>query len=166
MRNKERGIIMKELYLYHATYKSNLSSILKKGLLINPPKHNWTEMDCDDKIFLAFNIHNAIAYAKAMNDYKTIVNENKEEIILFRVAYKKLDENKFYYDWNNRCEYYNDIDSCVYEDNIDAKYLEVVDFNKIEEEPNQNLNSFKRTTLYNTILDVFDYEVETNMENF
>lgn len=39
------------MYLYHATDRKNLDSILKNGLLINPPEHNWDTMDCDGKIF-------------------------------------------------------------------------------------------------------------------
>ncbi len=147
---------MKELYLYHATYKSNLNSILKNGLSLTPPVHNWTQMNCENKIFLAFNPYNAIAYAAQGNP------EKKNEIIVLKVKYSELNDDAFLYDWNNRCEYYSDIDSCVYEDDIAAELLEIC---KVEDEDNQDFMSFKRTNLYNTILDTFDYEVETNKEN-
>ena len=31
-------------------------------------------------------------------------------------------------------------------------------------EPYQDLNSFRKTNLYIILMDIFDYEVETNME--
>lgn len=31
---------MKDFYLYHTTDKKNLKSIMKNGLLVNPPTHN------------------------------------------------------------------------------------------------------------------------------
>ena len=43
------------LYLYHATDRKNLDSIMQNGLLVNPPSHNWEGMYCDRKVFLALN---------------------------------------------------------------------------------------------------------------
>ena len=53
---------MKELYLYHATGRENLESILRSGLLIDPPVHNWEDMYCEKQIFLAYNTTASIIY--------------------------------------------------------------------------------------------------------
>lgn len=40
---------MENLYLFHATDRKNLDSIMKNGLLVNPPDHNWKDMYCEGK---------------------------------------------------------------------------------------------------------------------
>lgn len=146
---------MSELYLYHATDKKNIESILKNGLLINPPKHAWNNMQCEGKIFLAFDADVAESYAEC-------ADEEPEEIVILKVKLDALNPNSFDYDWNNRCEYYLDINSCTYRSDIPACCLSVCNSNN---EPSQNIYSFKGTELYEIILDTFDYEVETNLEH-
>ena len=58
-------IVMENLYLFHATDRKNLDSIMKNGLLVNPPDPNWKDMYCEGKIFLAFDINVAEDYAMA-----------------------------------------------------------------------------------------------------
>ena len=149
------SIIMNDLYLYHATSRENLKSILKNGLLINPPNHNWYKMYLDNQIFLAFNITVAKNYIKS-SDYCP------KDIVILKIKFNELDENSFNYDWNNRCEYSNEINSVSYSKNIPAKNIIIVD--SMSSEPYQDLNSFRKTNLYTILMDVFDYEVETNME--
>lgn len=142
---------MSELYLYHATDKKNMDSILENGLLINPPEHNWEDMYCKGKIFLAFDADVAESYAECSDNAP-------EEIVVFKVKLDALDYNDLGYDWNNRCENYSDINSCVYESDIPADCLSICDSTK---EPSQDIESFKGTDLYKIILDTFDWEIET-----
>ena len=150
---------MSDLYLYHATGKKYLQSILSKGLLINPPEHAY-EKDIGiealkDKIFLALNAEAAVDYAETSYAF------DNDDIIVFKIKLNSLNAQYFKYDWNNRCEYTNDINSCVYEQDIPATLLSICEPNK---EPEQNIDNFYGTDLYEHILAVFDEEVMTNKE--
>ena len=129
---------MSELYLYYATDRKNLESILKYGLLINPPEHAYaeemgTETLCG-KIFLAFDSNVVESYAKA-------ADECPEDIVILKVKVDCLNLNNFRYDWNNRCEYYDDINSYVYVADIPGSLLQ--ECNSINE-PSQNIFTFKK----------------------
>ena len=143
------------MYLYHATDRKNLESIKKNGLLINPPSHNWEDMYCNDKIFLALNAEAALSYAES--------SENPpEDIVVLRVKLNSLNKNSFGYDWNNRCEYHTDINSCVYCLDIPGDLLQECNPNN---EPDQDIDDFKGTDLYETVMCVFEEQVETNLES-
>lgn len=146
---------MKDLYVYHATDAKNKDSIMEKGLIINPPRHNWN--CCENKIFLAFSAEDAIGYVKAQ------IEEVPEEIILFKIKLMDIDDRKEDFDWNNICEYSYDINSFVYLENIPADKLEICD---PEKEPCQDIKDFEDTFLYDRVMTVFEEEVETNKENF
>lgn len=145
---------MSELYLYHATDANNVQSIMDNGLVINPPHHNWPDMYCDDKIFLAFDAAVAAEYAH------NSVNSPKQ-IVIFKVRLDSLHEDSIGYDWNNRCEYTKDINSCTYSLDIPANLLTIC---QVTSEPTQTIYTFANTDMYERILAVFDEEVETNME--
>ncbi len=66
------------------------------------------------------------------------------------------------YDWNNRCEYSDEINSVAYEENIPASAINIVE--DVDNEPYQDLSNFRKTQMYNIIMDTFDSEVETNKE--
>lgn len=142
------------MYLYHATGKENLESILKNGLITNPPKHNWEKMFTNNKIFLAFD-------ADVAEDYIWSLEEPPEEVIVFRIPLDALDQQKINYDWNNRCEYTKDINSCTYEENIRPEDLEICN---PREEEYQDIYDFEDTLLYERITRTFDEECETNKE--
>ncbi|MBQ8218284.1 MAG: hypothetical protein IJZ79_03170 [Bacilli bacterium] len=142
------------MYLYHATDRKNLESILEKGLLVHPPEHNWDNMYCDGQIFLAFD-------ASVAEDYADASENAPEEIVILKVKLDNLNSNNIGYDWNNRCEYTEDINSCIYKSDISANCLQVCNSTN---EPSQNIHSFKGTDLYEIILNTFDEEVETNLE--
>lgn len=142
------------LYLYHATDSNNVESILKKGLLINPGKHNWEGMYTDDAIFLALD-------ANVAEDYAYESNSEPEEVTVLKVKLNDLDSNYIRYDWNNRCEYHDDINSCAYYKNIPGNLLKVCDPSS---EPIRSFDDFEGTELYNILYDTFDSEVETNLE--
>ena len=148
------------LYLYHATDANNLESILRNGLLLNPPKHAFAETIgtefLKDRIFLAVNADVAEAYAE-------VADECPENIVVLGIPLSELDETAICYDWNNRCEYCSDINSVVYLKAISPESISVVE--DIEQEPYQDIESFRKTYLYQTILDTFDEEVESNLEN-
>lgn len=150
---------MSELYLYHATDRKNLESILKYGLLINPPEHAYaeeigTEALCG-KIFLAFDSDVAESYAEE-------ADECPEDIVILKVKVDCLNQNNFRYDWNNRCEYYEDINSCVYTADIPGSLLQECNSTN---EPFQNIHTFKGTDMYEIIMNTFDEECETNLEH-
>ena len=145
------------LYLYHVTNEDYVDSIIHSGLSSKPTSHNWgNDMLMSTGIYLALDAKTAIRYGK-----ESSIPNNK--LVLFRIPYGSLDENCFEYDWNNRCEYRKDINSCLYTKDIPAGNLELVADYKSE--PRQNLNSFEGTNLYDILLDTFEYEVETNLED-
>ena len=143
------------LYLYHATALENKDSILSDGLLINPKKHNWDNMYCDGKIFLALN-------AECAEDYVYSAEDAPDDIVMFKVPLQALNPAYIGYDWNNRCEYHTDINSIVYNADIPAGKLQVV--TSIGSEPDQDIDSFEGTDLYDIVLDTFNTECETNLE--
>lgn len=147
---------MNNLYVYHATDAKNKDSIMKKGLIINPPHHNWDGFYCENQIFLAFSADAAISYVEGQE-------EVPEEIILFKIKLTDIDDREAYYDWNNRCEYSYDINSFVYLKDIPADKLKICDY---EKEPDQDIKDFEDTFLYDRIMTVFEEQVETNKENF
>lgn len=148
---------MGDLFLYHATGRENLESIKKNGLLINPPSHAYEEtMGLEwlkGKIFLALSADAAEAYAET--------SEAFDDIVVLKVDLDCLNEDNIQYDWNNRCEYYKDINSCVYLSDIPGELLQECDPSK---EPSQNIHSFKGTDMYETIMCTFEEECETNLE--
>ena len=143
------------LYLYHATSISNLDSILKNGLLIHPPKHNWSDMYLEGIIYLAFS-------ANVAEDYFYASDKTDDDIALLKIKESDLDTKYIYYDWNNRCEYTEDINSIEYRHDIPANKLIVV--NNVKNEPEQDIYDFEDTVLFDIITRVFDEEVETNKE--
>lgn len=146
---------MNDLWLYHATNKKNLPSIMERGLLSNPPAHNWEEMYVEDQVFLAFSAKDAVCYCSELK-------MKAKDIAVLRIKLTDLDEDSLRYDWNNRCEYSDEINSVSYEKDIPAKVIQLV--SKVEQEPIQNIRSFRKTQMYNNIMDTFEYEVETNKE--
>lgn len=149
---------MSDLYLYHATDRKNLESIKKNGLLINPPEHAFAEEigveALKNKIFLALNADAAEAYAECADEYP-------DDIVVLKVKLDSLNDNNFDYDWNNRCEYRNDINSCVYKADIPGNLLQECN---PANEPDQQFDDFERTELYNILFDIFWEECETNLE--
>ena len=140
---------MKELYLYHATDKKYLNSIMKNGLIINPPFHNWKDMNCSGKIFLAFDARSAVDYLVCSDNILPF-----DDIVLFKINIKDLYPNNIGYDWNVHCENILDIDSCIYTNTIPPKYLHVC--KNLKKEPFRDLDDFKNTFIYDIIVDTFD----------
>ena len=145
---------MSELYLYHATDRKNLDSILEHGLLINPPTHNWNDMYCDGQIFLAFDPNVA-------EDFVMASESQVEDVVVLKIPLSSLHEESIGYDWNNRCEYQNDIVSCVYKLNIPANVISIASTS----DESFSINDYKNTDMYEIIMNTFDEEVETNLEN-
>lgn len=50
------------MHLYHATSKKYLDSILREGLILNPSHRNFSDMYCENKIYLAFSTDAAREY--------------------------------------------------------------------------------------------------------
>ena len=142
------------MYLYHATDKKYLDAILEQGLLTNPPSHNWDDMYCEGKIFLALD-------ANVAEDYADGSENAPEETVVLKVRLEALNPNCIGYDWNVRCEYHNEINSCVYHADIPGNLLQVCNPSS---EPGQEFDDFEGTILYDILFDVFWDEVETNME--
>ena len=132
------------LYLYHATDRKNLESIKQNGLLVNPPEHAFKEeigiAALKGKIFLALDA----------------------DIVVLKVDIDSLNQNNFEYDWNNRCEYYKDINSCVYKADIPGSLLQECN---PANEPFQNIHTFKGTDMYEIVMCTFEEECETNLED-
>lgn len=142
------------MYLYHATDRKNLDSILKNGLLINPPSHNWDDMYCAGQIFLAFD-------ANVAEDYADGSENPPEETVVLKVRLESLNSNCLGYDWNVRCEYHHEINSCIYKADIPGHLLHECNPGS---EPSQEFDDFEGTELYEILFNTFWEEVETNME--
>lgn len=146
------------MYLYHATGRENLESIKKNGLLINPPSHAYARDMCLEtlkgKIFLALDAEAAEAYAE--------VSEAFDDIVILKISLDCLNEQNIGYDWNNRCEYYRDINSCVYYADIPGDCLQECNASS---EPSQDIWTFKGTDMFEIIMCTFEEECETNLEN-
>ena len=141
-------------YLYHATDEKFVNDILKNGLLIHSPNRNWKTIDTDGAIHFAFD-------AKVAEHYATIEEIPPEKIAVLKVKLGDLDQSCMGYDWNNYCEYEEDINSVQYKKDIPSKYIKVCDPNS---EPSQTLEDFEKTPMYYKILDTFDEEVDENKE--
>ena len=141
------------MYLYHATDKKNLGSIMESGLLTNPPHHNWEGMHCEGKVFLAFD-------ATVAEDYAMSSKNPPEDVVILKIPMDTLIEDQIGYDWNNRCEYASDINSCTYSLDIPPEWILLAS----ENEPVQTLEDFKKTGLYERVIRVFEEEVESNLE--
>lgn len=147
---------MSDLYLYHATDRKNLDSILENGLLINPPRHNWkgmTDNYYQKSIFLAFGPNIA-------EDYCSCQDEPPEDIVILKVKVDSLNSSAIDYDWNNRCEYRNDINSIVYKQDIPPSIITIA----TTSEDGLEFDDYEKTELYDIIFDIFWEEVETNLE--
>lgn len=147
---------MSDLYLYHATDAANVQSIMKHGLLIDPPQHNWegmTDNYYEKVIFLAFSPSAAEAYVECQDD-------PPEDITILKIKLDVLNSSAVGYDWNNRCEYSSDINSVVYKQDISASSLIKSSISDEEFE----FDDYKGTELYDIIYDIFWEECETNLE--
>ena len=140
------------MYLYHATSKKYLDSILREGLVLNPSHHNFLDMYCENKIYLAFS-------TDAAREYFSFSGKDSSDCVVLRVDFNKLSQNSFEYDWNNRCEYERDINSVVYLKDIPPECITI-----FHGEDTQCLDDFKDTKMYWAIIDTFYEEVETNLE--
>ena len=161
---------MKDLYLYHATDKKNLKSIMKNGLLVNPPTHNWKGIYCDNMIFLAFDAYVAEDYAMSSDN-----TQDDIDIVVLKVHLNDLNADNIYYDWNNRCEYMNEINSCAYTLDIPSSNLQIcnpkdepsqsLQICNPKDEPSQSIYDFEGSYLFDIISYTFDVKVETNLKN-
>ena len=142
------------MFLYHATDKKNLDSILEKGLLTNSGQNNWEDMYCEGKIFLAFN-------PSVTEDYVYSSDNSPEDVVILKIKFDALNQSAFRYDWNNRCKYSSDINSVVYLQDIPPNAI--VGTCK-EDDSDQNLEDFKNTEMHDIVLDTFWVECETNLE--
>lgn len=149
-----------DLFLYHATDRSNLKSILEHGLKISPPRHAYDECEynLEGQIFLAFDARCAFRYGVAADNPDYLAND----IVVLKIPYEALNPQSFFYDWNVRCEYTREIESCAYCRNIPPEVLSLIE--TPFKEPEQSIFSFEGTELFDTVTRVFDEEVETNLE--
>ena len=142
------------MFLYHATDKKNLGSILEKGLLTNSGQNNWNDMYCEGKIFLAFD-------SSIAEDYADSSENPPEETVILKIKFDVLSQSSFRYDWNVRCEYLADINSCVYLKDIPPNAI--IGTCNCDDCCN-TLEDFKGTEMYDIVYNTFWEECETNLE--
>ena len=87
-------------YLFHATYKENLDSILKQGLIPGREVKNWESSK--NVVCMAQNPHVAYSYAETSEIIE--YNDDKEylldEIVVLKIDTSKLEKSKFFKDSN------------------------------------------------------------------
>jgi len=93
--------------LYHATFKENIPSILKRGLL--PVSGNKVWDDCCDGVYLTPDVYEAVSFAEVGSDESDRYLDS--EIVVLKIDGELLDESLFSEDINNRCE---ESDSIIY----------------------------------------------------
>ena len=101
------------MLVYHATTASNAGHIKTEGLKINQPG-NWDDIRTNDCIFFAFSAEVAIDYVETSDTY------DDSKVVVFSVDTSDLDMDSIGYDWNNRCEELDDINSFAYYEEVPA----------------------------------------------
>ena len=88
-------------YLYHATYKPFLKSILDKGLG-NTHRKMWSDSKGKGIVYLATDAEEAISYAEEAEWLDDVEDEDKylNHIIVLKIDTDKLDKNKLFSDEN------------------------------------------------------------------
>lgn len=148
--------------LYHATYRKNADAILKDGIKRYMPQ-NFEGMSMNDSVYFAFNPQTALDFVKNSDTYEG------QEIVVLSVDSKDLDMQYVTYDWNNRCEYENDIISIAYQSDVDSRYLSVLSKEEIDKAEDIVFSDLKHlddsaSGIWEKVGTVFDEEVETNIE--
>ena len=152
------------MLLYHATFGDDrVEKIRKEGLKINQPG-NWNDINTEDCVFFAFSPSVAIDYAEAAETY------DDSDVVVFSADASDLDLEKVGYDWNNRCEYRNEINSLAYRADVPADVLHEMTAEEIENADELIFSDLEcldedANEIWGNLLDTFEYEVETNMEN-
>ena len=151
------------MFLYHATVRHNLPSILKKGLTRGNPQ-NFEGMYMDDCVYLSFSPEIGISFIENSDSY-----DGEEDIVVFRIDSRKLDKGFIGYDWNVLCEYEREIVSLTYYKDIAPSDLHLMNEHEIEETkevtfPDLRYLDEDSREIWEIIGNIFDEEVETNME--
>lgn len=155
----------KPLVLYHCTHKNNLASIYSEGLKPGCPA-NWDGMSMENKVYFSFDPE--VAFDYAMNSSKAEeMGWQEEDFVILEYAYDCLDPKLFSYDWNNRCEYSDDINSVAYEGVVRTGAM--ISYGTIQQMRETGataftLEDFKDTDMYERVMNTFEEEVETNKE--
>lgn len=144
------------LYLYHATYRCYLDSILKYGLRCGNNKHNFS--DSEDYIYLALDATAAYDYAETglaeWGEDDFTEDDSTYDVVVLRIPYDKLSFDYFGYDWNNICDDWEDINSCIYTQNIPPNCIKIV--NNIYSEPEQTIDDFEDTELGEALISCWE----------
>ena len=82
--------------LYHATYKPNLDSILKKGLNNKVSKKNWN--DSKNYVYLSTSPDVAESYAETSDD---VPEDYLDKIVVLEIDGNKIDKKLLGIDSNN-----------------------------------------------------------------
>ena len=151
------------MILYHATYKSNAEKIGKEGLRRNSPI-NFNGMSMEGMLYFAFNPEAAVSFIESADNY------GGQEITVFAVEARDIDLSKVRYDWNNRCEYHEDIISLAYDEDVPAIMLNELTADEIAAAPDITIDDLEELDdeayeIWDKLMTVFDEEVETNLEN-
>lgn len=157
--NQEEMFVMT---LYHATYKENVEKIMREGLRRNQPV-NFQGMSMEGMLYFAFDPEAAISFIESADTYEG------QEIAVLSVDTADLELNKINYDWNNRCEYHENIISLAYSGDVPASALSKLNQDEIAAAPYVTIDDMETldddsNTIWNKLLDIFEEEVETNLE--
>lgn len=144
--------------LYHATYFSNVPSILQNGLLPDQ-KHNWSGYYLEGQVFLTFNPETAEDFLSESETY------DGQKIAIIEVNADALDLDHFAYDWNNRCVEEQDITSVAYEGKIPPTALRLLPESErltvpLTEFGDLEHGDSRSTRIFWILADVFDEQVE------
>ena len=94
---------------------------------------NFEGMCMRNALYFAFNPNAAISYMECSDYYNN--SETEPEIIVFKIDLNDLDSTNIGYDWNNRCEYEDDINSIAYFKNVPYDKLILINNIEIENTP-------------------------------
>lgn len=148
--------------LYHATYKKNLPSIIKNGLIPGTKDRcNWDGICCDGYVFLALDPEAAISYAETAD---RALDDDINNIVLIGIRASDLNLSDemahVWYDWNNKCDMPDDINSLAYDENISPDKLII---NPAPEKPSKKEIAIMRD-IRNYLTDIWEDEIGYPMD--
>ena len=104
-------------HLYHATYRTHMTSISKHGLSSNSKHKNWNDSK-PGRVYFAKDPHEALSHAESAEDAPE--RHYNSGIVVYKVKKKHLDQSKLHKDTNNR-----DADTVEYHGDVKPEHVEI-----------------------------------------
>lgn len=117
------------MYVYHATIKQNQESIKKNGLLLNKGKYNNSNYYVENQLFFTWlspREAHSIVFCMC-NEIPELKNIKESDIIVYAVDIDNMDIKAVKYDYNYKCESFEEIKTFAYTKPIPPEFLILID---------------------------------------